>query len=64
MFKVSVVSNSIINPIFVPFEQMIFLLSENVRPHSSNSIENAWNNNPIIVSRVLKVGPHPAAHPK
>ena len=35
--------------------------SKNVRPHSSNSIENAT---PLfIVSPVVKMRPHPAAHP-
>ena len=35
--------------------------SENLRPHSRNSIENAT---PLyIVSPVVKMRPHPAAHP-
>ena len=35
--------------------------SKNVRPHSSNSIENAT---PLfIVSPVVKMWPHPAVHP-
>ena len=33
--------------------------SENVRPHSSNFIENAT---PIIVNPVVKMQPHPATH--
>ena len=46
---------------------MIFLLSnpEKVRPHTSDSIENAWKlGEPLIVSPVVKMLPHPAAHPQ
>ena len=28
------------------------------------TIENAWKDDPIIVSRVVKMRPHPAAHPQ
>ena len=40
------------------------LSPEKVRPYSSNSIENAWKGDPIIVSRVVKMQPHLAAHPQ
>ena len=33
--------------------------AENVRPHSSNSLKS----DPIIVNAVVKMRPHPAAHP-
>ena len=35
--------------------------SENVQPHSSNSIENATSL--YIVTPVMKMRPHQAAHP-
>ena len=34
-----------------------------MRPHSSDSNKNAWKDHPILVSRVVKLRPHPAAHP-
>ena len=33
---------------------------ENVRPHSSNSFENAT---PLMFNLIVKMRPHPAAHP-
>ena len=35
-----------------------------MRPHSSNFIENAWKDNPIIVNQVVKMPPHSAVHPQ
>ena len=40
------------------YEQLSY--PENVRPHSSNSFENAT---PLIVNLVVKMRPDPAAHP-
>ena len=34
-----------------------------MQPRSSNSIENASKRDPIIVSQVVKMRPHEAAHP-
>ena len=44
-------------PILIPYLPSKF---ENLRPHSSNSIQKC---DPIIVTPVVKMRPHPAAHP-
>ena len=40
--------------------EQVSQISENVRPHSSNSFENATL---LIVNLVVKMRPHPAPHP-
>ena len=58
-------SRGVIDPIFIAtFGQIVSFSQspEKVRPHSSNSFENGRKGDPIIVSRVVKMRPHLAAH--